>query len=178
MGLLNQMTPNENSPNPAEMKSAIEARLQVEARLKAGASWFYWVAALSIINSVIVLFGGEFAFLFGLGITQFIDGFMQSVDGAAPAIGPMAKLIGFSINLGIAVVVILFGRKAHARKPWAFQVGMALYLVDGVLILLAEDYLGLAFHGWVLFGLYSGLQACNELNLMRPEPPELPSNAQ
>jgi len=33
---------------------------------------------------------------------------------------------------------------------------MGLYLIDGVILLLITDYLGAAFHLWVLYRLYQG----------------------
>ena len=42
-----------------KMQQLIAARMAVEARLKGAASWFYWIAGLSLINSIIVAAGGN-----------------------------------------------------------------------------------------------------------------------
>jgi len=34
-----------------------------------GVSWFFFVAGLSVVNSLLVLFGADWSFIFGLGIT-------------------------------------------------------------------------------------------------------------
>ena len=39
-----------------------------------GAQWFFWVAALSVVNTLIGLSDSDWSFIIGLGITQMIDG--------------------------------------------------------------------------------------------------------
>ena len=43
------------------------------AQAKGGANWFYWVAALSLINSAAFVFGAGVHFLAGLGLTEIAD---------------------------------------------------------------------------------------------------------
>src|ERR1043166_6289200 len=45
------------------------------AHMKSGASWFYWVAVLSLVNSGAAAVGSSWRFIIGLGITQIIDVF-------------------------------------------------------------------------------------------------------
>ena len=45
------------------------------AQLKSGASWFYWIAGLSLINSISAASGSSWRFIVGLGITQIFDEF-------------------------------------------------------------------------------------------------------
>ena len=42
-----------------ENSKAIEEKLKTERRFKSGANWFFWIAGLSIINSIILLAGGK-----------------------------------------------------------------------------------------------------------------------
>jgi len=46
----------------------------LEQRCKSGARWFFWIAGLTIVTSLMALSGGGYAFFLSLGITQFIDG--------------------------------------------------------------------------------------------------------
>jgi thiosulfate reductase/polysulfide reductase chain A len=46
--------------------------MAVEQRLKGAASWFYWIAALSLINSIIVMAGGNWHFIIGMGVTTVV----------------------------------------------------------------------------------------------------------
>src|SRR2546425_808834 len=48
--------------------------------------------------------------------------------------------------------------------PFAYAVGMALYLLDGVIFAVASDWLAAAFHAFVLFRLFSGFRAAQQLN--------------
>jgi hypothetical protein len=60
------------------------------------------------------------------------------------------------INAFIAGIFLLFWYFGRLGHKWAFFVGMGLYAIDGVILLLITDYLGAAFHLWVLYRLYQG----------------------
>jgi len=137
--------------------------IEVESRLKSGASWFYWLAGLSLVNSIIALAGGDGVFIFGLGATQVIDAIVQETSKDAPEIAATVSVVGLVVNAAIAAIFVLFGWVANRRYRWAFYVGLVLYFLDALLFLFVEDYWGLAFHGWVLFALFRGLRACQEL---------------
>jgi hypothetical protein len=59
--------------NPEPIGTAAVQRVRLEAVGKACASWFLWVAGLSMVNSVLAASGAELHFLFGLGITSIVD---------------------------------------------------------------------------------------------------------
>jgi hypothetical protein len=122
------------------------------AQLRGGASWFFWIAGLSLINSLAALTGSNWGFILGLGVTQVIDAIAQEIGGAGP-------LVGFALDLGAAGLFIGFGILARKGLAWSFVVGMILYGLDGLLFLLVGDWFGLAFHVFVLFCLFKGLQA-------------------
>jgi GYF domain 2 len=127
------------------------------AQMKSGASWFYWVAALSLVNSILELTNTGGTFVFGLGITQVIDSF-------AGSLGAAGKGVAFGLDLlaaGALVLFGIFGQKGHA---WAFILGIGLYALDGVIFLLQPSWLGVAVHVFVLFCLIRGFIACRELN--------------
>ena len=42
----------------------------LEKQVERGASWFYWIAGLSLVNSILSLTDSGWMFFFGLGITQ------------------------------------------------------------------------------------------------------------
>src|SRR5262245_38242766 len=42
------------------------------AQQRSGAQWFYWIAALSLVNSVLAIAGQDWRFIIGLGITQLV----------------------------------------------------------------------------------------------------------
>jgi hypothetical protein len=133
------------SPDPGSIQ-----RQQLQMVGKSAASWFLWIAGLSMLNSVISSFDGNWHFLFGLGITSIVD----AVSHQAGTTGIVLDLV---INGFIAGIFLLFWYFAGQGQKWAFYVGMGLYLFDGLILLLFHDYLGAAFHIWVLYRLYQGL---------------------
>jgi hypothetical protein len=145
-----------------EEKYLIEERLTLESQLKSGANWFFFIAGLSVINSLILLLGGGFNFIVGLGITQVIS-------ALARELGTIWKSIAFVISVIAASFFALFGALARKRHRWAFVVGMILYAFDGLLFLLVQDWLSIAFHLFALYGIYKGLGALNGLSRLEAE---------
>ena len=130
------------------------------ARVRSTGHWFYWLAGLSLINSIIVYAGGQWSFLFGLGLTQVVDAIL--VAAMDEGLRTLGIAVALCINLMIALLFCFFGLHAARGKAWAFVVGGLLYLGDALLLLWVQDYLSLAFHVWVLFQLGRGLQAVRE----------------
>lgn len=128
-----------------------------EAQLKSGASWFYWIAGLSLINSIAAFTGSDWRFILGLGITQVFDAFGRDL-------GSGGKAMVLTLDLLSAGALVLFGVFAHKRHLWAFVVGMVLIALDGLIFLIAQDWLGVGFHVFVLYCLFRGAKACRELN--------------
>ena len=77
-------------------KKAIEENLKVQGQFKSGADWFFWIAGLSIINSIILLAGGQWSFIVGLGITQIIDTIGLEIAKQAGVIGNIPMLFMYS----------------------------------------------------------------------------------
>lgn len=142
-----------NTPNTSPVAMADPATF---ARLKSGASWFYWIAGLSLINSISAFSGSTWRFIVGLGVTQAFDGLAVEFGGAGKAIVLLLDLLA-------AGIFILFGVFATKRHQWAFIVGMILFGLDGLIFLLVQDWLGVGFHVFVLYCLFRGLKACREL---------------
>jgi len=145
-----------------EDRFLIEERLRLESQFKSGANWFFFIAGLSVINSLVLLLGGTFNFIVGLGITQVIS-------ALARELGPIWKTIAFVLSVIAAGFFVLFGALAKKRHKWAFIVGMILYAFDGLLFLLVQDWLSIAFHLFALYGIYKGLGALTSLNSLEAE---------
>jgi len=136
-------------------------REQWEKACRSGANWFYWIAALSLVNTVIFFLGVERTFIIGLALTQIVDGVFAEVAKEA---GGAAYAIGFIFNAFVIGGVALFGLLANRRKTWAFALGMVLYALDGAVFLLIEEWGGLAFHVFVLYCLAVGWSAAVKCN--------------
>lgn len=142
-------------------RESIEKKLKVEKQLQSGADWFFWIAGLSLINSIILFTGSEWGFIVGLGITRIIDSIGLVIAEEA---GVAGKIIAFVFDIIAAGVFVLFGVFARKRYKWAFVVGMVLYALDGLIFLLVGDFLSIAFHVFALFCIYGGFKAIKKLS--------------
>lgn len=130
--------------------------LATASKLKSGASWFYWIAGLSLINTIAAFSGSDWRFIVGLGITQVFDALGNEFGGAG-------KVIVLLLDLFVAGMFIAFGVFANKGHLWAFITGMVLFALDGILFVLAQEWIGVAFHAFVLYCFFRGMQACREL---------------
>jgi hypothetical protein len=141
-------------------------RMQIAAALagiKRSAGWFDWIAALSLVNSVISLFNGNWHFVLGLGITEVIDYLAQRSGNSR------GQLIGFVVTLLVAGFFWLMGRFAKQGQRWALILGMVLYTLDGGLLLLRQDWFSVAFHGYALFMLSRAFGAIKQYEIAKHE---------
>lgn len=122
----------------------------LDVRLGRGARWFYWIAALSVIQAMMAASGSFYGTVVGLGSVQALNraaGFQTAVMAQALIVAAFAA----------------FGYFASRRAQWAFVVGMALYALDGALFLTTRGFLPIIFHAFVLYRMFDGLMACNML---------------
>ena len=131
--------------------------------LRNGANWFYWIAGLSVVNSLISLFQGTLGFIFGLGVTRIVDVIAAMIvnEGSGPVL--LIRIIALGVSMFFAGICVLFGWLANQKQGWAFLVGMVLYALDGLLFLLIQDWWDLAFHGFALFCIFQGYTALRKL---------------
>lgn len=160
--------PLSTPPDPQQVNWMMK-NADLQRRLKAGASNFYWIAGLSVINTLLYIFGGGITFVVGLGITQIVDGFAYGMAQAAPSYAIVFKGIGFIISLVISGVFVLFGVFAAKAKKWSFITGMVLYSLDAVIMLIFKDFLGFGFHLFFLWLLFGGLRALNQIEKSMPQ---------
>lgn len=136
--------------------------------VKSGAYWFYWIAGLSLINSVLNIFHANRSFVVGLGITQMFDAAPTVIAERVGQSGGIwiLQAIVFFIALFTAGIFVLCGWKASKRKHWAFILGMILYFADTLLFLLIMDIFSLGFHGFALICIWSGFAALKKLEAL------------
>jgi hypothetical protein len=151
---------NQN-PNPVQI-NLIQKKLSLESQFRSGVNWFFWIAGLSLVNSIIYLAGGSLNFVVGLGATQFIDGI---VSGVAQELGGgiTVRLLGFGLDLIVAGIFVGFGILARKKQRWAVILGMIVYVLDGLIFLAVGEFLAVIFHAWALYGLWRGQQAMQAL---------------
>lgn len=155
------------TPSAAGINIQTEAALQMQELAKKhldGASWFFWIAGLSLINSIVILSGAEWSFLIGLGITQIIDFFALGFTGEMGSQSKMIfSILAFALDAIVAATFILWGILARKQYRWAYIIGMILYALDGIIFLLTQDWPSFGFHIFALVCLFNGFKACGQL---------------
>lgn len=155
-----QVTPS--AASPAQL-AHIQKKLQLDNQVRGGVDWFFWIAGLSLINSIIYLLGKNFVFFLGLGITQFVDGFISVFATELSSGGNILRFFGFAIDVFIAGIFVVFGVLGRKRYKLPVIIGMILYTIDGVIVLLFQDFLSTGLHAFALFGIWNGLKSMSEL---------------
>jgi hypothetical protein len=151
------VNPQSLNPQDSDPQTTLEQkRLKLKTTFKDGTNWFYWIAGLSIVNSIGSLMGASINFVIGLGVTQAIDEIAKEGRGSASS-------IGFIFNLLIAGFFIMMGKLGQKRRKWAVVLGIVIYLLDTLLFVAINDWLGVAFHALALIWLWQGFRAMNDL---------------
>jgi len=143
---------------PAVDKAAIAAS---DDQITGGARWFWWIAGLSLVNSVLIHTGSDTSFVIGLGFTLVADAIFQTLKPVAFAIDAIA--IGLIFGLG------WFAGKGHV---WAFITGIVLYALDALIYVAMQSWMSVGFHVFALFFIGRGLlQLRTDLKAAREAPP-------
>jgi len=156
-------------------------RAQLAHNMKSGANWFYWIAGLSLITSILSLSGAGWRFFLSLGITQVVDGISLAFRDQ---LGSAGLIIALALDILIIAVFAALGYLAGRKQTWAFIVGMVLFFIDALLLLIGMDIFAILFHGLALFYIFRGYQAARDLVLreqldeMQPPPPPPPQPAE
>jgi len=99
------------------------------------ANWLWWIAGLSLINTVLTHTGSETSFAVGLGFTLLADAFFRDLPVVALAIDLVA--IG---TLGA------LGWFARRGQLWAFLTGAGLYGLDTLIFIPLQAWIAVGFH--------------------------------
>ncbi len=133
-------------------------RATLEEQITTGANWFFVISALSVINSLIILTGSKYGYVVGLGFNIIIDRF------ASPR-GTGGRVAGFLLSLIVAGLLALFGIMARKQKQAGFAAGIAIYIIDTVIVvalmMLVDFYLVFLalIHITLLFFIFKGMKA-------------------
>ena len=144
------------APLPPVLTESASPKIEVartSPRVIKSANWFWWIAGLSVINSVSSQIEGGVRFVVGLGFTELSDAVFHSF----PVIDYSLDLIavGFFVTMGF------FARKGCG---WAFVVGGVLYAIDALIYAYFQHWLPVAFHAYALFWIYQGFSQLRALN--------------
>ena len=143
-------------------------RFQLLQRRNTGGAWFYWIGGASILNSVLNAAGTQWGLAVGLGVTYLIDGVAEVLSSTV-----RTPIYAFIIDIAIATGFLLIGRAARRGHLGWYAIGIALYLLDGLLFVLVQDILGIAVHAIGIYGLVSGWRATRSLRQLETPAPAL-----
>ena len=131
-----------------------------DPQVQSAARWFWWIAGLSLVNTVMFHAGSDTNFVLGLAATTLAS--VAFHDILPVAIGLAGVTIGFFFVMGLL---------AQRHKLWAFVVGLVLYVLDGLVYLVFEDWMSVAFHGVAAFFIFKGILRLRELRSAGVEAP-------
>jgi hypothetical protein len=154
----------EEHQDQATHQKLIQALAQLKGAGDSGANWFFWIAALSLVNTAITHSGGQIQFIVGLGITLIVDAIASVIGKEHPDAATVATAIAVGFSVFVSMIVALFGWLSRKRILWIYGIGMFLYLLDGLLYLLLGVYASAAFHGYALYCMFQGFNAYRKFN--------------
>ena len=116
------------------------------------ARWFWWIAGLSLVNTVMSLSGSDTNFVIGLAMTSVITAMFAATVPLALALAGVT--IGFYVWMGWL---------AQRCKLWAFYAGLAVYAVDALIYARVEDWMPVAFHAFAIYCIGKGVMRLRAL---------------
>jgi hypothetical protein len=156
----NQAALAESQAHAAEYQRL--AQQDVKEQLLSTAKWFYIIAALSVINTFLMVYSKDMAFSFGLGITQIVDGAILEIFGEYNA-------VGWIVNILITGTFVLLGYLFTKGHTWALILGMIFYTIDGAIFGIFQIWIPLAIHLFVLYKLYTGFEKLKDARKVMEE---------
>jgi hypothetical protein len=128
----------------------------LKPKIDGGASWFFWVAGLSLVNALATAFGSTWGFVIGLGFSQVLSAAAASANEADST---SLFVVAWAANIALLAGFAAIGW--FARKPSAllFGIGLVIFALDTLIFLIAQDWMGVAFHGLALFFMWQGFSA-------------------
>lgn len=142
--------------------------LSLENKMKGQINTFYWIAGLSLVNSVVFLTGGKASFVVGLAFTQIVDAIaMMLAEKLSAMSGTLIRMFGIGLDVLLSGIFFLFGYLGHKHHWKTIIAGIALYALDAILLLFFSDWLAVLFHLWMLVLLIQGVRSIREIKKLK-----------
>lgn len=155
MSMNPQPSPQPMRPALSPVETATPHQPEQQADREAisrGGSWFYWLAGLSLVNTILNASGASIVMIFGLGASLLLN-------ALGDAFGLAGQIVAYSLEFLLLAFYCAMGVLACRGHGWAFALGIAAYAADALITLALQDWLMAAVHGYVLFQLVQGLRA-------------------
>jgi hypothetical protein len=146
----------------AEMQS-------LRPQIDSGASWFYWIAGLSLVNAISAALGSNWGFVIGLGFSQVLSGLSGAGDSASDGgagLSVALRMILWGLNLALIAGVAFIGWRARRPSTVLFVVGLVIFALDTLLFVFAQDWVGIGFHALALYFIWKGFSAAQQYNAL------------
>jgi hypothetical protein len=146
----------------AEMQS-------LRPQIDSGASWFYWIAGLSLVNAISAAFGSNWGFVIGLGFSQILSGLSGAGDSAGDGgagLSVSLRVIFWGLNLAFIAGIAYIGWQARRPSTVLFVIGFAIFALDTLLFVFAQDWVGIGFHALALYFIWKGFSAARQYNAL------------
>lgn len=137
-----------NPQPPATAPTHTAESLAATPEIRSAARWFWWIAGLSLVNTVLAMSGTQTQMVVGLGLTL-------ASDVAFGATSP----IGFVIDAAALGFFLLMGQQAQRGRLWAFYLGVVVYSLDALIYVLLQDWMPVALHVLVIYFIVRGVLA-------------------
>jgi len=134
----------------SENKNFSANEFELKNRMNSGLNWFYWIAGLSIVNSILFFTNMNVSFVAGLGVTQVVDAIFKDNQSAS--------YIGIIINTLFIIGFVLLGRFSKKSNVLIIA-GIVIYSLDTLIFLIIKDWWSIGFHIFAIIGIISGLTA-------------------
>ena len=163
-----------------------QERVRLAGKYKTSRYNLLLVIIFTVINLVLLVTQSNRYFLFSATVPYFIADIGMTFGGMYPdefyfetGISPLFDSTGFFFFLSIAIVILIFYficfilSKEH-KVGWIIA-ALVMFSIDTAALLLLyglEGIIDIAFHGWVIFDLASGIKAYNDLKKLPELNPE------
>lgn len=130
---------------------------QQKALISGGTFWFLWIAFLTGMNLVLLIFNGNLHSVDGFGLASYT--ILDGIDGVISITERNLVFLGIFLNLlmfGIFVWIWLKSRKQHQK---AYLTGLIIYGTDTFIHLFAKEWFNVALHIFALLVLFAGYNA-------------------
>jgi len=144
----------EGAPPPAEYPRS-EAPAPADHKVQSAASWFFWVAGLSCVSTVMHAFGLDFSFMVSMGSTDILGYIgVQTPDA-------VLKVLAYTVCGLIFLFVAACGYFAAKKHLWAFIVGIGVLMLDALVLfsMLPSSIPSVLFRMWAVYSLIGGFTA-------------------
>lgn len=137
---------------------SIADMMNLERQFKSGANWFYWLAGLSLLSTILLYMGSSIIPALTLGIAELLTYLALEEPSWIVVLAPM-----YLLSVSVIGVIGFFSSKG---VRWLYLIGIILIGLDTLLVLLAVDIMGILFHAIALYFLIQGYIALGKLKQM------------